>query len=66
MPGKTIEDWRTYLTEGEDPEQVEMIRRETPVGRPLGDVAFIRRLERRLGLELFRRPPGRKRKKRIR
>ena len=66
MPEKTIEDWRTYLTEGEDPEQVEMIRRETPVGRPLGDVAFIRLLERRLGLALFRRPPGRKRKKRIR
>ena len=63
MPGKTIDDWRAYLMEGEDPDQVEFIRRETPVGRPLGDADFIRKLERRLGIGLFRRPPGRKRKK---
>jgi len=62
-PGRTVDDWRAYLREGDDAAQLELIRRETPVGRPLGDARFIRRLERRLGIDLFRRPPGRPRKR---
>ena len=67
--GQTIKDWKAYLMEGEDPEEVALIRKETPVGRPIGDAGFIQRLERRFGMDLFRRPPGprpRKKKRGVR
>ena len=55
-----VDDWRAYLAEGLEPEQVDVLRRHERTGRPLGSAAFIQRLERRLGRILQKKPPGRK------
>ena len=59
-----VDDWREYLAEPDADEVMCLIRRETAVGRPIGDVLFVRRLEKRLDMTLTRRPPGRPRKRR--
>jgi len=53
-----VADWRRFLAEGLDDPAVEAIRRGERTGRPLGDAAFIRRLETQTGRELARRRPG--------
>lgn len=62
--GEMVGDWREYLGEADAAEMLEAIRRETPVGRPLGDGRFVRRLEAKIDRGLMRRPPGRPRKRR--
>ena len=41
---------------------VRQLRRHESTGRPAGDETFLRRLERRLGLDLHPRKPGRKKR----
>jgi hypothetical protein len=41
-------------------EQADLLRRHERTGRPLGDGAFLKRLEAELGRVLHKKPPGRK------
>ena len=51
-----VSDWRRFLAAEE--ENVEPLRRHLRTGRPLGDAAFIARLESRFHRTLRKRPPG--------
>ncbi len=53
-----ISDWREYLSAEGHEGEVEAIRRETPVSRPLGSQDFLRRLERRFSRRLMRGRSG--------
>jgi hypothetical protein len=53
-----VSDWRRFLAAGEDEEEVEPLRRHGRTCRPLGDPAFIARLETRLDRRLHRLKPG--------
>ena len=53
--------WRSFLCEGEDEGPVEAIRRETMSGHPVGDEAFMCKLEKITGRKLTRGLPGRPR-----
>jgi hypothetical protein len=57
-----VGDWRKYLCEAEEDKELLALRRETQVGRPLGNREFLRKLEARLD----RRQPGRRPKERNR
>jgi putative transposase len=59
FPG-AIEDWAGWLREGLSDEEVEMLRRHTRTGRPLGEIGFIERLEEFLGRLLRPGKRGRK------
>lgn len=56
-----VEDWEAYLEEKEEDEFRDLIHRNQRTGRPLGDAAFITRLEETTGLILRKRAPGPKR-----
>jgi len=58
-----VNDWRSFLAEGLDDSDVELLRRHERTGRPLGGSGFVERLERMLGRVLRRNKPGRKPKK---
>jgi putative transposase len=58
-----VTNWRRFLTADEDEEQVERLRRHLRTGRPLGDPAFIARLETRLDRRLHPLKPGPKPKR---
>ncbi len=53
-------DWQGLLAEGLDNADRDAIRAGERTGRPLGDGAFVGRLEKTLGRPLKRRKPGRK------
>jgi putative transposase len=55
---KVIMEWSAWLDRGVSTEEAERIRRVTRTGRPLGDDAFLRGLERRTGRRLAARRPG--------
>jgi putative transposase len=55
--------WRQYLRGAEDRAFVAAMRRGEATGRPLGERAFVRRLERLLGRSLLPGKPGRPRKR---
>ena len=57
-----VADWRRFVSEADDEDDLHRFRKESSVGRPLGDEEFIIGLERKLGRMLRRRPPGRPRK----
>lgn len=59
----SIGNWAAWLAEGDNPEQLELIRRNIDKGLPCGSASFVRRLEKLLGRDLAFRPPGRPRKK---
>jgi putative transposase len=42
-------DWRKFLSEGLDMEEAELFRRHERTGRPLGENAFLERVEKALG-----------------
>ncbi len=44
-PAGVINDWRQWLSGGEDEEAVKRIRGHTHTGRPCGSSAFVERLE---------------------
>ena len=58
-----IKNWRRFLAADEDEGEVESLRRHLRTGRPLGNAAFIARLESRLHRTLRKRPPGPKPKR---
>ena len=52
--------WADFLTAGLDDAALEAIRRSERTGRPLGDAAFVTRLEAETGRRLTPNKPGRK------
>jgi putative transposase len=53
-------DWSSYLSAALTVEELERFRRHARTGRPLGDAAFLQRLEAQLSRPLQKRKPGRK------
>lgn len=58
-PFGALDDWAEFLQQDEM-NDADLFRRHTRTGRPLGNEAFIRRLEEVTGRILFARKPGRK------
>ncbi len=56
---QSIGDWSAWLAEGDQPEQLTVLRRYVECGLPCGAEGFIRGLERRAGQSLRVRPRGR-------
>ena len=57
-----ISNWSEWLAEGDEPEKIELIRRNIEKGLPCGSEKFIRRLEKIAGRILHYRPMGRPKK----
>ena len=53
-----INDWPSYLREGERKSDIELFRLHACTGRPLGDEKFLSKLEKTTGRILKRRKPG--------
>jgi putative transposase len=53
-----IKDWKSYLAAEDSPIRVEKIRKHARTGRPMGDDAFIARLEYLTGRCLRKKKPG--------
>ncbi|MGB7291862.1 MAG: transposase, partial [Thermodesulfobacteriota bacterium] len=58
-----IENWSSWLTDGDDLKKVEVLRRNIKKGLPCGTDDFIRKLEMKAGRILHYRPQGRQRAK---
>jgi len=61
---EAIGDWSAWLAEGDDPQRLEVLRRNVDKGLPCGSETFIRTLEKQTGRALRYRPPGRPKKQR--
>lgn len=57
-----IGDWSAWLAEGDEPEKLEVLRRNVEKGLPCGSEKFIHRLEKMTGRALQYRPRGRPRR----
>lgn len=57
-----MEDWSAWLAEGDEAEELQMLRRNVEKGLPCGDEGFIRKLGKQVGRLLEYRPKGRPRK----
>lgn len=57
-----ISDWDTYLASQEDTPAVQTLRRQTSSGRPDGDRAFMKTIERLSGRRVSKQRAGRKKK----
>jgi putative transposase len=53
-------DWREFLSEGLEADEVESFRRHERTGRPLGEASFLERIERKLGRTVRPKKAGRK------
>jgi putative transposase len=53
-----VDDWRAFIARAAAEDEMEAIRRHERTGRPLGDEAFVERLEESLGRPLRPRKPG--------
>jgi putative transposase len=58
---KIATNWRRLLTSAVPEEEIKAFREHERTGRPLGDEAFQKRLEKKLGRVLRRKKPGPKR-----
>jgi putative transposase len=56
---ESIGDWSAWLAEGDEPQSLEMIRRNVEKGLPCGSERFIQKLEQITGRALRYRPRGR-------
>ena len=56
---ESIGDWSAWLAEGDEPQSLEMIRRNVEKGLPCGSEKFIQKLEQITGRALRYRPRGR-------
>jgi putative transposase len=59
-----VPGWRRFVAQEEAEEEVDLLRRHTRTGRPLGDIKFVLRLEGLLDRRLVPGKPGRPPKKR--
>ena len=57
-----VDDWRAFLEEGSDRNELDAIRKHTLTGRPLGTNKFLEKLEEKLKRPLIKKKPGRKKK----
>ena len=57
-----VDDWSEWLREADDPEKLELLRRNIDKGLPCGTQRFIQRLSKKIGRSLEYRPRGRPRK----
>jgi len=55
----SIEDWSVWLAEGDEAEEIQMLRKNIEKGLPCGADSFIKRLSKLAGRELEYRPQGR-------
>lgn len=55
-------EWKEYLSSREEEEMIEQIRKHTLTGRPLGEISFVKELERKFGRRLRALSVGRPRK----
>lgn len=60
---ESIEDWGKYLNMADDVEFAKTYRHHLNTGRPFGDEEFIGTLEKKLGIMIRKKKPGRKPKK---
>ena len=58
-----LNEYRSFIRSGEDKKIIEEIRKQTRLGKPLGDGEFLKTLSENLGRSLSFRPKGRPRKK---
>lgn len=57
-----VPDWSAWLAEGNEDEELQLLRRNISKGLPCGSARFIRRLEKMAGRLLSYQPPGRPRR----
>jgi putative transposase len=57
-----IEDWSAWLAEGDETEELQVLRRNVEKGLPCGSDGFVEKLGRQVGRLLEYRPQGRPRK----
>lgn len=57
-----LEDWSTWLAEGDEAEELQMLRRNVEKGLPCGSDGFVRKLGGQVGRLLAYRPQGRPKK----
>lgn len=55
-------EWQDFIAESDNPEEIAQIQEQTRKGRPLAEVSFIKKLEKRLNRFLLLRPRGRPKK----
>ena len=55
-------DWKEYITDKEDPREINEIRKCTMLGRPWGGAEFVKTLSEMLGISLVYRKKGRPKK----
>ena len=58
-----VPDWRNFLKEGIEEEEIVRIRQHERTGRPLGDEKFIRKIEKAVDRVLRKKKPGPKQEK---
>ena len=56
---ESIGNWAVWLAEGDEPQQLEILRRNVEKGLPCGSEKFIQMLEKLTGQALQYRPRGR-------
>ena len=54
--------WMDFIDKGDEPDEIATIRKYTMTGRPLGNSAFIQKLEKKFGERLHALPVGRPKK----
>ena len=59
---QSVGNWSKWLAEGDQPDQIEVLRRHVARGLPCGSETFVRKLERIAGQALRYRPRGRPKK----
>ena len=59
---QAVGDWSAWLAQGDEPQELEVLRRNADKGLPCGSEKFIRKLEKLTGRGLQYRPQGRPRK----
>ena len=57
-----IEDWSAWLAEGDEEEEIRIVRQNIDKGLPCGSADFVKRLSQQVGRALDYRPQGRPRK----
>ena len=57
-----MKDWSAWLFEGDETEEIHILRRNVEKGLPCGSEGFVQKLGRRVGRLLEYRPQGRPKK----